>query len=71
MCVFSGDVLITAATGVLSEVEASRAGLVPTHAYAVLDMKMVKVRLFSNVCFLMPFVKLQRLFLEIYQKLQN
>jgi len=39
-----GDVLITAATGPLSELEASRAGLVPTHAYAVLDMKMVKVR---------------------------
>lgn len=38
-----GDVLITAATGPLSEGEASRAGLVPTHAYAVLDMKLVKV----------------------------
>ena len=43
-----GDVLITAATGPLSELEASRAGLVPTHAYAVLDMRLVKVSLIKN-----------------------
>ncbi|GFQ64611.1 calpain-7 [Trichonephila clavata] len=34
-----GHVLITVATGPLSESEADRAGLVSTHAYAVLDIK--------------------------------
>lgn len=38
-----GDVLATVATGLLGEAEADRAGLVPTHAYAVLDIKEVKV----------------------------
>lgn len=38
-----GDVLITIATGVMSEAEADRAGLVPTHAYAVLDIREVLV----------------------------
>lgn len=38
-----GDVLATVATGLLGEAEADRAGLVPTHAYAVLDVKEVKV----------------------------
>ncbi|XP_065666768.1 calpain-7 isoform X4 [Hydra vulgaris] len=37
-----GDVLITAATGVMSDAEADRAGLVPTHAYAVLNLKKVQ-----------------------------
>ncbi|KAK7494940.1 hypothetical protein BaRGS_00013819 [Batillaria attramentaria] len=37
-----GHCLITVATGELSEAEADRAGLVPTHAYAVLDMREVK-----------------------------
>ncbi|GIY99462.1 calpain-7 [Caerostris extrusa] len=36
-----GHVLITVATGEMSESEADRAGLVPTHAYAVLDIKEV------------------------------
>eukprot|EP00048_Salpingoeca_helianthica_P009240 m.132646 g.132646 ORF g.132646 m.132646 type:complete len:1072 (-) comp14815_c0_seq1:35-3250(-) len=36
-----GDVLITMATGTLSDAEADRAGLVPTHAYALLDMQEV------------------------------
>lgn len=36
-----GNVLATVATGELSEREAERAGLVPTHAYAVLDVKRV------------------------------
>jgi calpain-7 len=38
-----GDVLATVATGILGEAEADRAGLVPTHAYAVLDVKEFKV----------------------------
>jgi calpain-7 len=38
-----GDVLATVATGLLSESDAERAGLVPTHAYAVLDVKEIKV----------------------------
>lgn len=38
-----GDVLITVATGEISESEADRAGLVPTHAYALLDIKEVFV----------------------------
>ena len=38
-----GHCLVTVATGELSEAEADRAGLVPTHAYAMLDVKEVKV----------------------------
>ncbi|CAG0915683.1 unnamed protein product [Notodromas monacha] len=34
-----GDILVTLATGNLPQHEADRAGLVPTHAYAVLDVK--------------------------------
>lgn len=34
-----GDVLASVATGELNEVQAERAGLVPTHAYAILDIK--------------------------------
>ncbi len=42
-----GDVLVTMATGEMSEMQADRAGLVPTHAYAMLDIRQVKdVRLF-------------------------
>ena len=37
----NGDVLATIATGPLTEQEAERAGLVPTHAYALLDMREV------------------------------
>lgn len=37
-----GDVLVTVSTGELSEIEAERAGLVPTHAYAMLDVREVK-----------------------------
>ena len=36
-----GDVLVTVATGELSDAEAERTGLVPTHAYAVLDVRLV------------------------------
>lgn len=35
----TGRCLITAATGELSDADEKRTGLVPTHAYAVLDMK--------------------------------
>ena len=34
-----GDCLLTVATGELSEAEAERVGLVPTHAYAVLQVR--------------------------------
>jgi calpain-7 len=40
-----GDVLITFATGELTDSESDRIGLVPTHAYAMLDIKNVCVRL--------------------------
>ena len=38
-----GHCLITVATGEMSEQEAERAGLVPTHAYALLDIRKVQV----------------------------
>lgn len=38
-----GDVLVTTATGVMTEEEGERWGLVPTHAYAVLDIREYKV----------------------------
>lgn len=40
----SGHCLGTVATGNLSESEADRTGLVPTHAYAILNIKTIKVR---------------------------
>lgn len=43
-----GHCLITVATGELSEAEADRAGLVPTHAYAMLDVKEYKVSIQSK-----------------------
>jgi len=44
----AGHVLVTAATGEMSEATADRAGLVPTHAYAVLDVREVEgVQLFK------------------------
>lgn len=42
-----GDVLITTATGVMTEEEGERWGLVPTHAYAVLDIRDYKVGLIN------------------------
>ena len=38
-----GDVLATMATGVMSDAEGDRAGLVPTHAYAMLDIREIMV----------------------------
>lgn len=38
----NGDVLVTVATGDLSDAEADRTGLVPTHAYAVMDVQNVE-----------------------------
>ena len=38
-----GHCLVTVATGELGEAAADRAGLVPTHAYAMLDVREVKV----------------------------
>lgn len=38
-----GHCLVTVATGEMSESHADRAGLVPTHAYAMLDVREVKV----------------------------
>ncbi|XP_043919936.1 calpain-7 [Protopterus annectens] len=37
-----GDVLVTTATGIMTEQEADSWGLVPTHAYAVLDIRECK-----------------------------
>lgn len=43
-----GDVLLTVATGIMSDSEADRTGLVATHAYAVMDIRSVNgVRLFK------------------------
>ncbi|XP_026826623.1 calpain-7 isoform X2 [Ooceraea biroi] len=36
-----GDVLVTVATGELSNLDADRTGLVPSHAYAVLDVRKI------------------------------
>lgn len=37
-----GDVLVTVATGAMSDFDAERSGLVPTHAYAVMDVRTIK-----------------------------
>ena len=39
-----GQCLVTMATGDMGQADADRAGLVPTHAYALLDIQIVKVR---------------------------
>ncbi|KAI9016376.1 hypothetical protein CLU79DRAFT_763565 [Phycomyces nitens] len=44
-----GDVLVTIATGEMTEEEAMSMGLVPTHAYAVIDIKMVQDKRFMQV----------------------
>lgn len=40
----NGHCLGTVATGELSDIQAERTGLVPTHAYAILNVKSVKVK---------------------------
>ena len=49
-----GDVLVTVATGAIPQQEADRAGLVTTHAYAMLDVREFKVSrvMLENVIFL-------------------
>ncbi|PSN42084.1 Calpain-7 [Blattella germanica] len=42
-----GDVLVTVATGEMSDAEADRTGLVPTHAYAVLNVEKINVKSWS------------------------
>uniref|UniRef100_A0A8C5PQQ8 Calpain 7 n=1 Tax=Leptobrachium leishanense TaxID=445787 RepID=A0A8C5PQQ8_9ANUR len=44
-----GDVLITTATGVMTEEEGEKWGLVPTHAYAVLDIREHKTHRFLQL----------------------
>lgn len=39
----NGQVLMTVATGNIPESEAERSGLVPSHAYAVFDIREVNV----------------------------
>lgn len=43
MRLHKGDVLVTVATGELSDLDADRTGLVPSHAYAVLDVRKINV----------------------------
>lgn len=50
----NGRCLITVATGDLSDEQGERTGLVPTHAYAVLNMKEVNVSI-------LPFGKYYRI----------
>ncbi len=45
-----GHCLVTFATGEISESDADRAGLVPTHAYAMLDIRKIKVLKYRWVC---------------------
>ena len=56
-----GDVLVTVATGEMSDAEGDRTGLVPTHAYAVLDVQKVNVRnvaLLYKICHVENSIKL-------------
>jgi calpain-7 len=39
----SGKALLSIATGALSEAQTERAGLVPSHAYAALDLREVRL----------------------------
>ncbi len=44
-----GNALLTVATGELSEAQAERAGLVATHAYAILNVVQYKVSLLLSL----------------------
>uniref|UniRef100_H3ALS7 Calpain 7 n=1 Tax=Latimeria chalumnae TaxID=7897 RepID=H3ALS7_LATCH len=44
-----GDVLVTTATGIMTEEEGEKWGLVPTHAYAVLDIREYKGQRFLQL----------------------
>ena len=57
-----GDCLITVATGVMSEADGERAGLVPTHAYAMLDIRKVLVSVHIIVNYVHIFKALFRSF---------
>lgn len=43
-----GHILVTVATGELSDSDADRTGLVSTHAYAVLDVRKINVSIFKS-----------------------
>ena len=53
----AGNALLTVATGEMSKQEAERAGLVPTHAYAVLNITEVQVLCCHQIDFLCVFYK--------------
>lgn len=52
-----GDVLVTVATGDLSDADADRTGLVPTHAYAVLDVRKIDVNIIQRISLIHFFIE--------------
>ena len=42
-CILTGNALMTVATGELNETDKERSGLVPLHAYAILDVRSLKI----------------------------
>lgn len=60
-----GDVLVTFATGEFSQTEEDRTGLVPGHAYAMLDVKFVQViiyLIYSHLIINMAFLRINDYF---------
>jgi len=52
-----GHCLVTVATGELRDGEADRTGLVPTHAYAMLDVQLIQVSVYQHAnCFTSSFL---------------
>ena len=47
-----GHCLVTVATGELRDGDADRAGLVPTHAYAMLDIQIIQVAIAHKTLFI-------------------